>query len=101
MLPLILIKIRSSVSSCHISDVYSTSQFEVDLIIGNKLAIEIKGTDFVHNKHLKGLRALREEGIIQSHAVVSCDSTLRETEDGITIYPWHDFLSRLWEGKIL
>jgi len=40
---------------------------EVDFIIGNKLAIEIKGTDLVADKHLKGIRALKEEGLIQTY----------------------------------
>jgi predicted AAA+ superfamily ATPase len=74
----------------------STSQFEVDFIIGNELAIEVKATDLVQDRHLKGLRALREEGLVKEYCVVSCDQEKRVTEDGITIYPWREFLSRLW-----
>jgi predicted AAA+ superfamily ATPase len=39
----------------------STSQYEVDLIVGGNIAIEIKETALVQDKHLKGLRALKEE----------------------------------------
>ena len=42
----------------------STSHFEVDFIIGNKLALEVKGTDLVTDKHLKGIRAFKEERFI-------------------------------------
>ncbi len=42
----------------------SISQFEVDLILGNQWAIEIKGTRLVQKKHLKGIRVLKEEGKI-------------------------------------
>lgn len=74
----------------------STSQFEVDCIIGDELAVEVKATDLVQDRHLKGLRALKEEGLIKEYCVVSCDQNKRVTEDGITIYPWREFLSRLW-----
>lgn len=74
----------------------STSQFEVDFVIGNKLAIEIKGTDLVTDKHLKGIRAFKEEGLIQNYAVVSLDLRERVTPDGIHIWPWQTFLQKLW-----
>lgn len=74
----------------------STSQFEVDFIIGDEMAIEVKATDLVQDRHLKGLRALKEEGLNKEYCVVSCDQTKRVTDDGITIYPWREFLSRLW-----
>jgi predicted AAA+ superfamily ATPase len=80
----------------HLSYWRSTSQFEVDCIIGDELAVEVKATDLVQDRHLKGLRALKEEGLIKEYCVVSCDQNKRVTEDGITIYPWREFLSRLW-----
>jgi predicted AAA+ superfamily ATPase len=79
----------------------STSHFEVDFIIGNELALEVKGTDLVKDKHLKGIRALKEEGLIGTYGVVSLDTTERITEDGIHIWPWKIFLAKLWGGKLL
>jgi predicted AAA+ superfamily ATPase len=79
----------------------STSQFEVDLVIDGQVAIEIKATDHVMDKHLKGLRALKEEGQFPSYIVVSCDPEVRRTNDGITIYPWREFLNALWSGRIV
>jgi uncharacterized protein len=79
----------------------STSQFEVDLILGTRIAIEIKSATSIHSKHLKGIRALKEEGMIQAYTVVSCDRHERVIQDDITIYPWHRFLERLWSGKII
>jgi len=78
----------------------STSRFEVDLILDNQWAIEIKGTTSIQDKHLKGIRALKEEGNIQNFAVVSCDRYERITQDNITIFPWKLFLEKLWNGKI-
>jgi len=79
----------------------STSHFEVDFIIGNKLAIEVKATDLVTDKHLKGLRALKEEGAIQTYYVVSRDLNERITNDNIIILPWQIFLQKLWSKQLL
>ncbi len=78
----------------------SAAHFEVDFIIGNKLAIEVKGTDLVTDKHLKGIRAFKEEGLIQTYAVISLDSHERLTVDGIHIWPWKIFLKKLWTGEL-
>jgi hypothetical protein len=45
----------------------------VDLVVGNQLAVEIKATKQVGPKHLKGLLALKEEGLVKDHVVVSLD----------------------------
>ncbi len=79
----------------------STSQSEVDLIIGNKVAIEIKSTELVQDKHLKGIRALKEEKLIEQYIVVSLDSVKRVTKDNIKIFPWEKFLEKLWKGDIV
>lgn len=79
----------------------SVSGFEVDLVAGNQLALEIKATDLVKDKHLKGLRALKEEGLIRHYGAVSLDAETRKTEDSITIWPVHEFLRLLWADQIL
>lgn len=73
---------------------------EVDLIVGDKLALEFKATPQVLDRHLKGLKALREEGLVKDFAVVSLDPVPREV-DGIKIYPWAEFTKALWEGKLM
>lgn len=78
----------------------SLSQFEVDLLVGKTLAVEIKATSMVQDKHLKGLRALKEERIFRKHIVVSQDLKPRKTEDGIEILPWAFYLERLWNGDL-
>lgn len=79
----------------------STSRFEVDLILDNRWALEIKGTTSIQDKHLKGIRALKEEGSIQNFAAVSCDRYERRTKDNINVFPWKRFLENLWSGKII
>ncbi|NCN27733.1 ATP-binding protein [bacterium] len=78
----------------------SLSQFEVDLLVGDEVAIEIKATSLVQDKHLKGLRALKEEGLIRKYVVVSLDSKARVTDDGIEILPWAAFMEQLWGGGL-
>ena len=79
----------------------STSQAEVDLIIDNKIAIEIKSTPLIQDKHLKSLRFLKEEQIIKKYIVVSLDTEKRVTKDNIQILPWEMFLKKLWKGDIV
>ncbi len=74
----------------------STSQFEVDFVFGNRWAIEVKGTTEVVDKHLKGLRAFKEEGLVPVLGVVSLDPHYRKTADGLHIWPWDVFLRELW-----
>ncbi|MBP7866260.1 MAG: DUF4143 domain-containing protein [Acidobacteria bacterium] len=78
----------------------STSKFEVDFVVGERFAVEVKGADQVGDRHLKGLRAFREEGLVPVLGVVSLDPEYRRTADGLHIWPWEIFLSRLWEGAL-
>ena len=80
----------------------TASGFEVDFVLGDhEIAIEIKGTDMVTNKHMKGIRAFKEEYHARSYIVVSMDTNPRRTEDGVEILPWHVFLDRLWDNDII
>ncbi|OGV28065.1 MAG: hypothetical protein A3F18_05325 [Legionellales bacterium RIFCSPHIGHO2_12_FULL_37_14] len=80
----------------------TTSQIEVDFIIGDEVAIEVKSSHLVQDKHLQGLRMLKEENIkpLIRYIVVSCDPKQRVTNDGIEIYPWADFLEMLWKDQL-
>ena len=62
------------------------------------LAVEVKARKNVIRRDLKGLRALREEGLFAHYLLVSMESMARET-DGIRILPWTDFLDGLWAGE--
>lgn len=79
----------------------SLSQFEVDVLVGMELALEIKGTSRIKDDDLKGLRALKEEGLIRGYAVVSVDPGERTTSDGIRIFPWEKFLQLLWGDNLI
>lgn len=78
------------------------SSFEVDFTIGDQVAVETKTTKLVNEKKdLRGLRALKEEGIFKKYIVVSRDEISRTTNDGILLLPWTVFLDELWAGRIV
>lgn len=72
---------------------------EVDLIIGNKVAIEIKSSKQINLKHLKGLLALKEEKKVANYLIVSNDPIERDIGK-ITNIHWKLFLEKLWKGNI-
>lgn len=80
----------------------TASGFEVDFVLGNgEAAIEVKSSDMIRPRHLKGIRAFKEEFNANRYVVVSRDSEPRRTEDGIDILPWRMFLEQLWQGSIV
>ena len=75
----------------------SNSGFEVDFLIGDHTAIEVKAKSSVGHRDLRGLRALREEGTFR-HYLCVCMETRARHVDGIEILPHQMFLRDLWEG---
>lgn len=71
---------------------------EVDFLIGEDTAIEVKASTHVHNKHFKGLRALKEEGVFKTYILVSQDPVKRMENDILVIH-WKEFLEQLWQGQ--
>jgi predicted AAA+ superfamily ATPase len=77
----------------------STSGFEVDFILDDRVAIEVKAKPIVGDHDLRGLRAIREEGRSLRAIVASCEPAPRRV-DGIEILPWEMVLERLWSGDL-
>ncbi len=73
----------------------STSQFEVDFILDEEIAIEVKSSNNIQEKHLKGIKALQEENMMRRYIVV-CQEAAPRRKDGIEILPWRTFLEALW-----
>jgi uncharacterized protein len=79
----------------------SISDLEVDFILGDEIAIEVKGSKNIAPQDLKNLKALREEQKLKKYILVCCEQVPRVV-DGITILPWQLFLDELWgNGKNL
>lgn len=79
----------------------SDGKREVDFIIGDEVAIEVKSAKSVTDRQIANLRELKEEGIFSKYIVVSREESPRMLADGILILPWKDFLERLWNGEIV
>ena len=77
----------------------STHGAEVDFIIGDEIAIEVKTTHEIHDKHLKNLNLLIEEDICKKYMIVSFDKINRK-KGLIDILHWETFLMRLWRDEI-
>ncbi len=78
----------------------STHGAEVDFIIGDDIAIEVKTSTQIHDKHLKNLNLLSEENICKKYIIISFDKIERK-KNHIDILHWETFLKRLWENTII
>ncbi|MDO9154809.1 MAG: AAA family ATPase [Paludibacter sp.] len=79
----------------------TSSGYEVDAIIGHgRIAIEIKSSNEVNTRHLKGLKAFLEDFPQARAIVVSMDRNERIL-NGIEIFPVNDFLKALWNKEII
>jgi predicted AAA+ superfamily ATPase len=76
----------------------STSGFEVDFILGDHTAVEVKAKENVSGDDLKSLRAIAEENRLKRYLCVSLEPRTRRV-DGITILPYREFLGKLWDGQ--
>jgi predicted AAA+ superfamily ATPase len=77
----------------------STSGFEVDFVIGDHTAVEVKAKTTVATQDLRSLVALGEEGKLRSLLCVSLEPRPRRVGE-VTILPWRDFLAALWAGEL-
>ena len=76
----------------------SKSNYEVDFVFDN-LAVEVKAKRNVGARDMRGLRALREEGLFDHYLLVSMEPAPRLV-DGIRIVPWSNFLDAIWSGQL-
>ena len=76
----------------------SKSGFEVDFVFGD-VAVEVKAKTNIGSRDLRGLNALREEGITKRHLLVCMEPRPRFV-DGIEVTPWQAFLDTLWQGRL-
>jgi len=92
-----VISYRDYVSGEPLSYWRSTSGFEVDFILGDHTAVEVKAKATVSLQDLKSLRALAEEHKLKRYLCVSLEPRTRQLAD-VTVLPVRDFLDALWSG---
>jgi predicted AAA+ superfamily ATPase len=76
----------------------STSGFEVDFILGDHTAIEVKAKENLSTQDLKPLRALAEEKKLKRYLCVSLEPRRRKLEN-LTLLPFREFLEALWSRE--
>lgn len=89
---------RDYVSGNALSFWRSDSGFEVDFIIGDHTAVEVKAKQNIAAQDLKGLRALAEERKLKRYICVSLESRRRKIGN-ISVLPFAEFLDTLWDGE--
>jgi predicted AAA+ superfamily ATPase len=72
------------------------SGFEVDFILGDHTAIELKASENVAPNDLKSLKALAEEKKLKRYLCVSLEARRRQISE-ITVLPLQEFLKNLWD----
>lgn len=74
--------------------------YEVDAVLGDaQVAIEFKSSTEVKSKHLRGLKAFKDEHPDARLIIVSLDAQPRYFQD-VEVMPALHFLRELWQGKI-
>jgi len=76
----------------------STHGYEVDFLIGIETAIEVKASQKVSGRDLRGLKALKEENIFKNYILVSQDP-INTRDDNFQALYWEKFLDDLWADK--
>lgn len=77
----------------------SASGYEVDFVLGDHTAVEVKAKENVSLGDLKSLRAIAEENKLKNCICVSLEPRTRHV-GAVTILPYREFLTRLWGGQI-
>ena len=79
----------------------SRSQLEVDFVVGDAVAVEVKAKSRVSTRDYKGLLALAEEIPLRRKLVVCHEPRRRRDDHGVEIVPVQEFMDALWGGAIV
>jgi predicted AAA+ superfamily ATPase len=94
-----LVAYRDYVSGEPLTYWRSTSGFEVDFLVGDHTAIEVKATATLSSSQLKSLAAIAEERRWKRLLCV-CLEPRRRKVGAVEVLPWRDFLDELWAGAL-
>jgi predicted AAA+ superfamily ATPase len=79
----------------------SRSGIEVDFVVGNRVAIEVKGGGRVGERDAKPLHALGEDAPIRTKIIVCSERSERRLDSGVLVMPVPQFLEALWNDAIV
>ena len=79
----------------------TASQIEIDFVLGDhEVALEVKASDRISGKHLRGLLAFMEEYPVKQ-VIVVCTEPHERLHNGVRIMPYPIFLQKLWAGELI
>lgn len=79
----------------------TASQIEVDFVLGNhEVAVEIKSSTKINERHLKGLVSFSEEYKVK-HLILVCNEPLPRKVGKVLVLPWQIFVQKLWAGELI
>ncbi|MDX2054916.1 MAG: AAA family ATPase [Polyangiaceae bacterium] len=79
----------------------SLSQIEVDFVVGDHVAIEVKASGRVSERDAKPLHQAGEDLPLRKKFLVCTEKNERTLESGVQVLPLARFLERLWAGDIV
>lgn len=77
----------------------SQSGHEVDFVIGDHTAVEVKATRNVKPADLRGLLAFGDDRPATRKVLVCCEAVPRRMGE-VEVLPWADFLDEVWGGGL-
>jgi predicted AAA+ superfamily ATPase len=77
-----------------------SNECEVDLLLGNEIAIEVKSTTRLNSSDFRGLKEVTDEVPVKRRILVSRDPMAMENE-GILCLHWSQFCERLWNDNLV
>ncbi len=89
---------RDYISGDSLSYWRSTSGFEVDFVLGDHTAVEVKAKQNVSPQDLRSLKALAEENKLKRYLCVCLEPRTRRI-GGVLVLPFRKFLEALWSGE--
>jgi uncharacterized protein len=88
-------------SNLELSYYRSQSQIEVDFVLGDRVAIEVKGSGRVSERDAKLLHALAEDAPIRTKIIVCSEPSERRLDSGVRVMPVPHFLEALWSDALV
>ncbi len=74
---------------------------EVDFVLGESIAVEVKSSRMLHDRDFKGLRAITEQRDYNiERRIVVCREPEPRRVDGVEIVPYELFLEQLWSHSL-
>lgn len=77
------------------------SDLEVDFVIKNHVAVEVKASQRATSWDEKGLLSLANDIPLKRKIIVCREKRYRKLDNGIEIFPYLLFFKELWAGEIL